>query len=137
MFAALTPALAIGSAAERGRLLPMVIFMFIWSTLVYDVIACWTWNPNGWSAKLGGLDFAGGTPVHISSGFASLAYALVLGKRQGHGSLSHAHDFKPHNMSNVILGKLILCAGLPISCPKLRPLFFFRYRSFVVWMVWI
>ncbi|KAI8093890.1 ammonium transporter AmtB-like domain-containing protein [Halteromyces radiatus] len=111
MFAALTPALAIGSAAERGRLLPMVIFMFIWSTIVYDVIACWTWNPNGWSAKLGGLDFAGGTPVHISSGFASLAYALVLGKRQGHGSLSQAHDFKPHNMSNVVLGTALLWFG--------------------------
>ena len=56
MFAALTPALAIGAAAERARLLPMMIFIFIWSTIVYDPIACWTWNPNGWSAKLGGLD---------------------------------------------------------------------------------
>ncbi|KAI9025237.1 ammonium transporter AmtB-like domain-containing protein [Phycomyces nitens] len=108
MFAALTPALAIGSAAERGRLLPMVLFMFIWSTVVYDPIAYWTWNPNGWSAKLGGLDFAGGTPVHISSGFASLAYALVLGKRQGHG---HSNDFKPHNMSNVVLGTALLWFG--------------------------
>lgn len=60
MFAALTPALAIGAAAERARLLPMVIFIFIWSTLVYNFIAYWTWNPNGWSAKLGAVDFAGG-----------------------------------------------------------------------------
>ncbi|CAO3623936.1 unnamed protein product [Cunninghamella echinulata] len=111
MFAALTPALAIGSAAERGRILPMVIFMFIWSTLVYDFIAYWTWNPNGWSVKLGGLDFAGGTPVHISSGFASLAYAIVLGKRKGHGSVTQAHDFKPHNMSNVVLGTALLWFG--------------------------
>ncbi|ORX58790.1 ammonium transporter [Hesseltinella vesiculosa] len=111
-FAAISPALAIGSAAERGRILPMVIFMFIWSTIVYDPIACWTWNTgNGWSNKLGAIDFAGGTPVHISSGFASLAYALVLGKRQGHGSLTHAHDFKPHNMSNVILGTAFLWFG--------------------------
>ena len=56
MFAALTPALAIGSAAERARLLPMIIFIFVWSTIVYDVLACWTWNPNGWSYQLGGLD---------------------------------------------------------------------------------
>ncbi|KAI7863093.1 ammonium transporter AmtB-like domain-containing protein [Spinellus fusiger] len=111
MFAALTPALAIGSAAERGRLLPMIIFIFIWSTLVYDVLACWTWNPNGWSFILGTLDYAGGTPVHISSGFSSLAYALVLGKRQGHGSIRQAQEFKPHNMSNVILGTAFLWFG--------------------------
>ncbi|KAI9497079.1 ammonium transporter AmtB-like domain-containing protein [Zychaea mexicana] len=111
MFAALTPALAIGSAAERARLLPMMIFIFIWSTIVYDPIACWTWNPNGWSAKLGGLDFAGGTPVHISSGFASLAYAIILGKRRGHGSITGGEDFKPHNMSNVVLGTAFLWFG--------------------------
>lgn len=61
MFAALTPALAIGSAAERARILPMIIFIFIWSTVVYDPVAFWVWNTNGWSFKLGGLDFAGGT----------------------------------------------------------------------------
>lgn len=111
MFAALTPALAIGSAAERARLLPMIIFIFIWSTIVYDPIACWTWNPNGWSAQLGGLDFAGGTPVHIASGFSSLAYALILGKRRGHGSITQASEFKPHNMSNVVLGTALLWFG--------------------------
>jgi len=107
MFAAITPALAIGAAAERARLLPMIIFIFIWGTLVYDPIAYWTWNVSGWSAKLGGLDFAGGTPVHISSGAASLAYALILGKRQGHGS----EEFKPHNMANVVLGTAFLWFG--------------------------
>ncbi|KAI8141165.1 ammonium transporter AmtB-like domain-containing protein [Fennellomyces sp. T-0311] len=111
MFAALTPALAIGSAAERARLLPMMIFIFIWSTIVYDPIACWTWNPKGWSAKLGGLDFAGGTPVHIASGFASLAYAIILGKRRGHGSITQGEEFKPHNMSNVVLGTAFLWFG--------------------------
>ncbi|ORY92160.1 ammonium transporter AmtB-like domain-containing protein [Syncephalastrum racemosum] len=111
MFATLTPALAIGSAAERARLMPMMIFIFIWSTLVYDVLACWTWNSNGWSYQLGGLDFAGGTPVHISSGFASLAYALILGRRKGHGSISQEHEFRPHNMSNVILGTGLLWFG--------------------------
>src|SRR2546430_1604821 len=53
MFAAITPALAIGSAAERGRIVPAIIFIFLWSTLVYDPIACWTWNADGWSAKMG------------------------------------------------------------------------------------
>jgi len=107
MFAAITPALAIGAAAERARLLPMIIFIFIWATVVYDPIAYWTWNVSGWSAKLGGLDFAGGTPVHISSGAASLAYALILGKRQGHG----VEEFKPHNMANVVLGTALLWFG--------------------------
>ncbi|KAG1558245.1 hypothetical protein G6F49_004675 [Rhizopus delemar] len=109
MFAALTPALAIGAAAERARLLPMIIFIFIWSTLVYNVIAYWTWNPNGWSAELGAIDFAGGTPIHISSGAASLAYALILGRREGHDKKND--DFRPHNMSNVVLGTAFLWFG--------------------------
>jgi Amt family ammonium transporter len=61
MFAAITVALAVGAVAERGRILPCVIFMFVWTTLVYDPLACWTWNPTGWSNRMGGLDFAGGT----------------------------------------------------------------------------
>jgi Amt family ammonium transporter len=107
MFAAITPALAIGSAAERGRLVPMTIFLFVWTTLVYDFIAYWTWSIGGWSFKLGTLDFAGGSPVHISSGAASLAYALILGKRHGHG----VEEFKPHNISNVVLGTVFLWFG--------------------------
>ena len=85
MFAAITVALAVGAVAERGRMLPCVVFMFVWSTIIYDPIACWTWNSSGWVFKMGGLDFAGGTPVHISSGCAALAYSIMLGKRRGHG----------------------------------------------------
>jgi ammonium transporter, Amt family len=85
MFAAITVALAVGAVAERGRMLPCVVFMFVWSTVIYDPIACWTWNSQGWVFKMGGLDFAGGTPVHISSGSAALAYSIMLGKRRGHG----------------------------------------------------
>jgi len=107
MFAAITPALAIGSAAERGRIFPSIIFIFVWSTIVYDPIAYWTWNLQGWSNKLGGLDFAGGTPVHISSGAAALAYCLILGKRTGHGT----DEFKPHNIANVVLGTVLLWFG--------------------------
>ncbi|KAI8367787.1 ammonium transporter AmtB-like domain-containing protein [Blakeslea trispora] len=109
MFAALTPALAIGSAAERARILPMIIFIFIWSTVVYNVVASWTWNVSGWSAKMGAIDYAGGTPVHITSGFASLAYALILGRREGHDHKKE--EFKPHNMSNVVLGTALLWFG--------------------------
>lgn len=86
MFAAITVALAVGAVAERGRMLPSVVFMFVWTTIIYDPIACWTWNSSGWVFKMGGLDFAGGTPVHISSGCAALAYSIMLGKRRGHGT---------------------------------------------------
>jgi len=82
MFAALTPALLVGAAAERGRILPCMVFVLLWATLVYDPIAYWTWNRNGWAYQLGVLDFAGGTPVHISSGAAALAYSSFLGKRK-------------------------------------------------------
>ncbi|CAG8620676.1 7769_t:CDS:2 [Ambispora leptoticha] len=107
MFAAITPALAIGAAAERGRTLPTLVFVFIWSTLIYDPIACWVWGKNGWSKNLGALDFAGGTPIETASGAAALAYCLVLGKRAGHG----VDDFKPHNIANVILGAVLLWFG--------------------------
>ncbi|KAF9157436.1 hypothetical protein DFQ26_008725 [Actinomortierella ambigua] len=106
MFAALTPALAIGSAAERGRIIPTLIFIFLWTTFVYDFIACWTWSANGWSFVMGGLDFAGGTPVHISSGAAALAYAIILGRRTG-----EQKDFRPHSMSNVVIGTCFIWFG--------------------------
>ncbi|KAI8053048.1 ammonium transporter AmtB-like domain-containing protein [Syncephalis plumigaleata] len=107
MFAALTPALAFGAAAERSRILPAIVFLFIWSTLVYNPIAYWTWAPNGWLRTLGSLDYAGGTPVHMSSGFAALAYAIVVGRRQGFGK----ENFKPHNYANVMLGTALLWFG--------------------------
>lgn len=107
MFASVTPALAIGAAAERARVVPLLIFVFVWTTLVYDVIASWSWSEKGWYAQLGGLDFAGGTPVHITSGAAALAYCIKLGKRHGHGT----DEFKPHNVANVILGTTMLWFG--------------------------
>jgi Amt family ammonium transporter len=109
MFAAITPMLAVGALAEHGRLGPSIVFIFVWSTLVYDPIACWTWNPNGWSNKHGGLDFAGGTPVHISSGTAALAISIYLGKRRGYGTPRLA--YKPHNSSYVVLGTVFLWFG--------------------------
>ncbi|KAG8932079.1 hypothetical protein FRC03_010868 [Tulasnella sp. 419] len=109
MFAAITPVIAFGAVAERARLGPVMVLTFLWSTLVYDPIACWTWNSNGWSFVMGGLDFAGGTPVHISSGTAALALSLYLGKRRGYGSERLA--YKPHNTSYVVLGTVLLWFG--------------------------
>ncbi|OCT52345.1 Ammonium transporter [Cladophialophora carrionii] len=109
MFAAITVALAIGAAAERGRMLPAMVFSFIWSTIVYDPIACWTWNGAGWVFNMGGLDFAGGTPVHIASGSAALAYSLMLGKRRGHGT--HELNYRPHNVTHIVIGTVFLWVG--------------------------
>ncbi|KAF8884088.1 ammonium transporter [Gymnopilus junonius] len=109
MFAAITPMLALGGFAERAHLGPLLFFVFAWSTLVYDPIACWTWNSNGWTFVLGGLDFAGGTPVHISSGTAALAISIYLGRRRGYGT--EALAYKPHNISYVILGTIFLWFG--------------------------
>ncbi|KAI1501712.1 ammonium permease [Biscogniauxia marginata] len=109
MFSAITVALATGAVAERGRMLPCVVFMFVWSTIIYDPIACWTWNPEGWSNKMGGLDFAGGTPVHIASGTAALAYSWVLGKRRGHGT--HELNYRPHNVTHIVIGTVFLWVG--------------------------
>ncbi|KAJ9133840.1 Ammonium transporter [Pleurostoma richardsiae] len=110
MFAAITPALAIGCAADRARMLPCLVFIFVWGTIVYDPIAYWTWNGNGWSFKMGGLDFAGGTPVHISSGAAALAYSLMLGKRTGY-SKNQGLPYRPHNVTHVVLGTVFLWVG--------------------------
>jgi Amt family ammonium transporter len=109
MFAAITVALAVGAVAERGRMLPCIVYMFIWSTLIYDPIACWTWNSSGWVFQLGGLDFAGGTPVHIASGTAALAYSYMLGKRSGHGT--QELNYRPHNVTHIVIGTVFLWVG--------------------------
>ena len=82
-FAAITPALIIGACAERIKFKSLLIFMVLWSTLIYMPIAHWVWNPNGWLHNLGAIDFAGGIVVHISAGLSALAAALVVGRRKG------------------------------------------------------
>jgi Amt family ammonium transporter len=107
MFACITPALAFGSVAERTPILTFVVFTLIWSTFVYDFIAYWNWAPNGWLHNFGVLDFAGGTPVHITSGFSALAYALAVGPRR-------TVDFKklkPSNPADLYLGTALLWFG--------------------------
>lgn len=109
-FAAITPVIACGAFADRARLGPILIFTFFWSTIVYSPIACWTWNVGrGWSNNLGGLDFAGGTPVHISSGTAALAISIFLGKRKGYGTDQLA--YRPSNVILVVLGTVFLLFG--------------------------
>jgi Amt family ammonium transporter len=106
MFACITPALAFGAAAERMSLGSAIIFLFLWSTFVYDFVT-WVWGPHGWLAVLGIMDYAGGTPVHVASGAAAVAYALVLGKRKDAGVTVHS----PHNVSFVFLGLALLWFG--------------------------
>jgi len=107
-FCACTVQIVVGGAFERGRLIPSLIFGFFWATIVYCPIACWTWNVNGWLYNLPSLDFAGGGPVHISSGWSALAYALVLGKRKKAGDQSHG---KAHNTTLVFLGTVLIWFG--------------------------
>ncbi|GAA5858232.1 hypothetical protein JCM8547_005701 [Rhodosporidiobolus lusitaniae] len=109
MFAALVPAVLIGAAAERGRVLPACIFFFCWSTLVYCPVVHWVWAPEGWAFKWGVLDYAGGGPIEICSGVTGLVYSLFLGKRRGFGT--HILSFKPHNVSFVIQGTIFLWVG--------------------------
>ena len=81
MFAAITPALITGAFAERKRFGSFVLFTILWSILIYSPIAHWVWSADGWLFKLGALDFAGGTVVHISSGVSALVVALIIGRR--------------------------------------------------------
>jgi Amt family ammonium transporter len=107
MFAVITPALITGAFAERFKFGTYVVFILLWSTLIYAPIAHCVWGTGGWIHNLGALDFAGGLVVHISSGASALAATLVIGKRKGHG---HEH-MPPHNMTMTLLGAAILWFG--------------------------
>jgi ammonium transporter, Amt family len=107
MFAVITPALIVGSTADRWRFGPFVIFIIIWSIVDYAVVAHWVFDAYGWIFKLGGEDFAGGTVVHANAGSAGLAMCLVLGKRKGWPRTA----MKPHNVPYVLLGAAMLWFG--------------------------
>lgn len=107
MFAVITPALIAGAFAERMKFSAFLIFSLLWTTIVYDPIAHWVWGTGGWLRSLGALDFAGGTVVHISSGAAALATALVLGRRKG-----YMHEvMMPHNLPMTVIGAGFLWFG--------------------------
>jgi Amt family ammonium transporter len=107
-FAIITPALITGSFAERVRFTSYLLFMCLFSIFIYSPLAHWTWHPDGFLHKLGVLDFAGGTVVHMSAGFAALAGAMTLGRRQTHQA-GEAHT--PANIPFVILGTGMLWFG--------------------------
>jgi Amt family ammonium transporter len=107
MFAIITPALITGAFAERMKFGAFLLFAILWSTLVYTPLAHWVWGTGGWLGKMGALDFAGGTVVHISSGMSALAAALIIGKRRGYGSVA----FIPHNLPMTITGAALLWFG--------------------------
>ena len=106
-FAIITPALICGSFAERMKFSAMLWFMGVWLIVVYCPIAHMVWEPSGWLASKGVLDFAGGTVVHINAGIAGLATALMLGKRQGLGKEAMA----PHNLTLTFIGASLLWVG--------------------------
>ena len=109
-FAIITPALITGAFAERAKFGPFLVFMGLWSLVVYAPIAHWVWGDGGWLQNLwggGALDFAGGTVVHINAGVAALVAAILYGRRRGYGT----EPMEPHNVPFVVLGAAILWFG--------------------------
>jgi ammonium transporter, Amt family len=106
-FAIITPALIAGAFADRMKFSAMLVFMGLWSLVVYSPIAHMVWEPTGWLSAAGILDFAGGTVVHINAGIAGLVCCLVLGKRVGYGREVMA----PHNLVLSLIGASMLWVG--------------------------
>jgi len=107
MFAVITPALITGAFAERMKFSAYLVFILVWTTVVYDPVAHWIWGAGGWLKEMGTLDFAGGIVVHLISGISALAAAMMIGKRKGY--LQEA--MYPHNLPMTVLGAGILWFG--------------------------
>ena len=107
MFAVITPALIIGAFAERINFKGFLVFSLLWAIFIYNPIAHWVWSGDGWLFKLGALDFAGGTVVHISAGIAAIVTAVMLGKRRDY----KGHAIPPHNITYVVIGAALLWFG--------------------------
>jgi Amt family ammonium transporter len=106
-FAIITPALIAGAFVERMKFSAYVLFALLWTTLVYDPVAHWTWAEGGWLYRLGVLDFAGGTVVHLTAGLGALVCALVVGRRHNYPREKHA----PHNLTMTVTGAGLLWFG--------------------------
>jgi Amt family ammonium transporter len=107
-FAAITPALIIGAFAERIRFKALLIFIVLWTTIIYAPIAHWVWGDGGWLKSMGVLDFAGGLVVHVSAGLSAVAAALMIGRRK---DAKEAASQRPNNIPYVILGAALLWFG--------------------------
>src|SRR5574337_1063023 len=107
MFAVITPALITGAVAERMKFSAFLLFTVLWATLIYDPLAHWVWGMGGWLRKMGALDFAGGTAVHISSGISALVASLIVGRRRGHPG----EPMPPHNLTMTVTGAALLWFG--------------------------
>jgi Amt family ammonium transporter len=107
MFAIITPALIIGAYAERIKFKGFLLFSILWAIFVYNPVAHWVWSADGWMFKLGVLDFAGGTVVHINAGIAALVMTLMIGSRRNYGN----HPTPPHNIPLVVVGAALLWFG--------------------------
>lgn len=116
MFAVITPALITGAFAERAKFSTFLVFMVLWSTLVYDPVAHWVWGAGGWlglvaeangDVGIKALDFAGGTVVHVNAGIAALAAAMMYGKRHGFGR----DPMEPHDITMIVIGAALLWFG--------------------------
>jgi len=107
MFAVITPALIIGAFAERISFKGFFVFTILWSLFVYNPVAHWVWSADGWLFKLGALDFAGGTVVHVNAGVAAIVTAVMLGKRRDY----KRHAIPPHNITYVVMGAGLLWVG--------------------------
>ena len=108
MFAVITVALWTGAIVERMKFSSLVVFSVLWLTFVYCPVAHWVWGSGGWLAKLGALDFAGGTVVHINAGASALALAWLLGPRRGY---REKEPMEPNNIPMVMLGAALLWFG--------------------------
>jgi Amt family ammonium transporter len=107
MFAVITPALIIGAFAERINFKGFLLFTILWAIFIYNPLAHWVWNADGWLFKMGALDFAGGTVVHINAGISALVTAIMLGKRRDY----KGHALPPHNIPFVAMGAALLWIG--------------------------
>ncbi len=106
MFAIITPALITGAFAERIRFKAWLLILVLWSLLVYSPVAHWVWNPKGWLAARGALDFAGGFVVHMTAGYSALVAAILFGKRRDFGQPA-----KPYDIGMIVLGTSLLWFG--------------------------
>ncbi|MFC7288484.1 ammonium transporter [Herminiimonas glaciei] len=106
-FAIITPALITGAFAERMKFSALLMFITLWSIFVYAPVAHWVWEPGGWLATRGVLDFAGGTVVHINAGVSGLVAAIIIGPRLGFGK----EPMPPHNLVLTVIGASMLWVG--------------------------